>query len=102
MASEFGFKETGGIEFSSLLCDIAVKNCTMYKEKTQTNTNFFIVNSDVLDYRINGDEEVFFFANPFDDITPILVIKYGLEKGCKTFNMERSIKGGGNAKYKKS
>lgn len=67
VASEFGFKITRGIEFSPLLCDVAVKNFTIYRNKVQTNTNFVIVNSDVIDYEIKDDEEIFSLFNPFDD-----------------------------------
>ena len=65
-ASEFGFKEARGIEFSPLLCDIARRNCSTYKNRTNTRTDFGIINSDVLDYGMKDDEDVFFLFNPFD------------------------------------
>ena len=67
VASEFGFKETRGIELCPNLCDVAIKNFAIYREKTQTNTNFVIVNKDVIDYEIKDDEEIFFLFNPFDN-----------------------------------
>ena len=67
VASEFGFKEARGIEFSPVLCDIAIKNCSIYKEKTKADTDFIIFRSDVIDYRFNDDEDVFYLFNPFDE-----------------------------------
>ena len=66
IASEFGFKEVRGVEISPLLCDIAKNNCSIYKARTNTNADFAILESDVLDYRIKDDEDVFFLFNPFD------------------------------------
>ena len=67
VAAEFGFKEARGIEVSPLLYDIALKNCSIYKEKTETKTDFAIVMSDVIDYGLNDDEDVFYLYNPFDE-----------------------------------
>jgi SAM-dependent methyltransferase len=67
IASEFGFKEARGIEFSDILCAIAKNNCTVYKAKTKTNTEFTVIESDVLDYRIKDDETVFYMFNPFKE-----------------------------------
>jgi SAM-dependent methyltransferase len=66
IASEFGFKEVRGVEFSPLLCDIASNNCSTYKARTKTNTVFSIHKSDVLDYGIKDDEDVFYLYDPFD------------------------------------
>ena len=66
IASEFGFKEVRGVEFSPLLCDIASNNCSTYKARTKTNTVFSIHKFDVLDYRIKDDEDVFYLYDPFD------------------------------------
>lgn len=65
IASEFGFREVRGIEFSPVSCDIARKNCLVYKAKTKTNTEFTIVESDVLDYKIRDDEDIFYLYQPF-------------------------------------
>src|SRR5208283_1846153 len=67
VASEFGFKEARGIEISPVLSDIANKNCAIYKEKTKTGTGFIILRSDVIDYGLNDDEDVFYLFNPFDE-----------------------------------
>lgn len=67
IASEFGYSEARGVEVSPVLCDIARSNCAIYKEKTGTKTTFRIIPSDVLDYNLSDDEDVFFLFNPFDD-----------------------------------
>jgi SAM-dependent methyltransferase len=67
VASEFGFREIRGIEISPVLCDIALRNCSIYKEKTKTQTDITIVMSDVIDYGLNDDEDVFYLFNPFDE-----------------------------------
>lgn len=66
IASEFGFREVRGIELSPVLCDIAKKNCSNYKDRTGTKTSFQIIQSDVLDYEFKDDEEIFFMFNPFN------------------------------------
>ncbi len=67
VASDLGFKEARGIEISPVLCDIAINNCSNYKEKTKAGTDFIIVRSDVIDYGLNDDEDVFYLFNPFDE-----------------------------------
>ena len=44
IAAEFGIKEVRGIEFSPVLCEIAKKNISIYKEKTKSKTAFKIIN----------------------------------------------------------
>ncbi|MBF0506945.1 MAG: hypothetical protein HQL09_08920 [Nitrospirae bacterium] len=67
VASEFCFKEARGIELSPVLCDIAIKNCSVYKEKTKAGIDFVIFRSDAGDYGLNDDEDVFYLFNPFDE-----------------------------------
>jgi tRNA1(Val) A37 N6-methylase TrmN6 len=66
IASEFGFNEARGIEFSHLLCNIARNNYTVFRTKTKTSTKLTIIESDVLDYSIKDDEDVFYMYHPFD------------------------------------
>jgi SAM-dependent methyltransferase len=68
IASNFGFKEVRGVEFAHELCEIAKNNCAVYKHQTAVSTEFKIIESDVVDYIINPDENVFFMFNPFDEI----------------------------------
>ena len=65
IASEFGFKEVRGVDFSSKLCKIAINNCQKYKEKMQSTIIYRIFQSDVVDYQIKNDENVFYLFNPF-------------------------------------
>jgi len=68
IASEYGFEEVKGIEFSSQLTTIANKNIAKYNQKTKSKTSFQVIDIDAMDYKINDDEEVFFLYNPFDDV----------------------------------
>ena len=75
IASEFGFSEARGIEFSPNLCEIAKSNIDIYKERTKTTTNFSIINADAGKYVFNDDEYVFFLYNPFDKVILFKVIQ---------------------------
>ena len=68
IASEFGFKTIKGIEFSPELSEIAKKNCKTFKKRTGFMAEYEIFESDVVDYTIKDDDEVFFMYHPFDDI----------------------------------
>ena len=67
ISSKFGFREVRGVEFSPLLCDIARKNCLIYKEKKKSKVKFSIIESDVREYLLEDDEDVFYLNNPFDE-----------------------------------
>ncbi|MCI5221767.1 MAG: hypothetical protein D3924_03595 [Candidatus Electrothrix sp. AR4] len=67
VASEFGFKEVRGVELSTCLYDIAKNNCSIYKNKTKTNTEFKVIRSNVIDYKMNDDEDIFYLYNPFNE-----------------------------------
>jgi SAM-dependent methyltransferase len=68
VASMLGFREVRGIEFAPELCGFARSNCAAYKRATGIDTEFRIIESDVVDYAIKPDENVFFMFNPFDDV----------------------------------
>jgi SAM-dependent methyltransferase len=67
VASEFGFREVRGVEFSPILCEVARRNCSLYQAKRKKISNLSIIHADVTDYRIRDDEDIFFLFNPFDD-----------------------------------
>ena len=48
---------------------IAKDNCSRYKTRSKTQTVFSIILSDVLDYEIKDDEDVFYLYNPFSSNT---------------------------------
>jgi len=68
IAAEFGFRAVRGVEFAPELCVRARKNCAAFKSATGSATEFEIIESDVVDYLIRPDENVFFFYNPFDAV----------------------------------
>jgi SAM-dependent methyltransferase len=67
IASEFGFRRARGVEFAPELCEIARKNCDLYRRSSGTTTELQILESDVVDYPISPDDNVFVMFNPFDD-----------------------------------
>lgn len=67
VASEFGFREVRGLEFAHELCEIARKNCAIFKAKKGFSTEYRIINCDVTNYAIAIDENVFYLYNPFDE-----------------------------------
>ena len=83
MASEYGFKRIVGVEFSHELCQDAKKNLFIYRKKVGVDMNVSIIESDVVDYEIEDDENVFFMFNPFDEVVMSKVlsnINMSLEK----------------------
>ena len=68
VASEFGFEDVRGIEFSPSLCEIAKKNIIKFKNKTGRTSSFRVVISDAAQYQFEDDEDVFFLYNPFDEV----------------------------------
>jgi hypothetical protein len=68
IASEFGFKEARGVEFAKELCIVARKNCALYQARTGHKTQLKIIESDVTNYEIKPDENVFFLGNPFKGV----------------------------------
>jgi predicted RNA methylase len=75
MASEYEFKRVVGIEFSSELCETAQRNWSIYRNGIEAGADFEIANSDVVDYEIKDDENVFFMYNPFDAVVMGKVIQ---------------------------
>lgn len=68
VASEFGFTVATGVEFAHELCEIAERNCEAYRRATDTRAEFRIVESDVVEYPIGANDNVFLMFNPFDDV----------------------------------
>ncbi|MGN6250011.1 MAG: hypothetical protein ACTHNG_16780 [Ginsengibacter sp.] len=74
MAAHFGFKKINGIEFSQKLCVDAEANVDQV-EALFANTVFKILNEDAAGYRIENDQNFFFFFNPFDEVVMLEVVK---------------------------
>ena len=83
VASEFGFKEVRGVDFAHELCEIAKKNCAVYKTKMGFSTEFQIIECDVSNYSVNADENVFFMYNPFDE-TMVYRVLYNITSSLQT------------------
>jgi len=68
IASEFGFHEVRGVEFSPALCALARHNCAIYGQRTASKTRYQVIEADVVNYPIGEQENVFFMFNPFDAV----------------------------------
>ncbi len=68
MAYECGFKKIRGIEISAHLCQIAKKNITSYGKKKNIKLPLEIVESDIMLYPFDDNEQIFYLFNPFDNI----------------------------------
>ena len=69
IASKYKFKKIIGVEFSPQLVDIARSNVSICKDYNSFNIDIIkIIKGDVLDYKYNNDETVFYLFNPFSNI----------------------------------
>ena len=69
IASQYKFKKIIGIEFSPELVDIARSNVSICKDYNSFNIDKIkIIEGDVLDYKYNNNETVFYLYNPFSNI----------------------------------
>jgi SAM-dependent methyltransferase len=66
-ACDHGFRRIVGVEFSAELCGIARKNLALYMDKRGITADTAVVHSDVVDYRVRDDENVFYMFNPFNE-----------------------------------
>ena len=67
MAAERGFKKVIGVEFSIELVETCRKNLEIFKQKTNTKTEFEIIHMDASLYEIPTDANLLFFSNPFNE-----------------------------------
>jgi 2-polyprenyl-3-methyl-5-hydroxy-6-metoxy-1,4-benzoquinol methylase len=74
VAAHYGFKSITGVDFSQSLCREAENNVEKIKPLFPA-TNFKIVCSDVVNYSIENDTNVFFFFNPFDEVVMLQVVR---------------------------
>jgi SAM-dependent methyltransferase len=74
VAAWYGFKNITGIDFAKALCLSAEENTR--DAKTQfPSTVFNIVCDDVVNYRVQQEQNVFFFFNPFDEVVMLDVVR---------------------------
>ena len=65
VASYFGFVSVTGIDFAKELCEEAKRNMKQIQEKFKT-LKWKVVCSDVLNYELKADDNIFFMFNPFE------------------------------------
>ena len=69
IASQYKYQKIIGIEFSPELVGIALKNIAICKDYNNFDIDRIkIIDGDVLDYKYNNDETVFYLFNPFSNI----------------------------------
>jgi Predicted O-methyltransferase len=74
VAARYGFKKITGIDFAKPLCALAEQNIKKIKQ-SYPSTEFNVICEDVLNYKIDKDQTVFFFFNPFDEVIMLQVVK---------------------------
>jgi hypothetical protein len=68
IASKYGFQRLSGIEFAHDLCKIAKSNVVAYRKRSGCHGLFEIIESDIVEYDIRSDENVFYLYNSFDEV----------------------------------
>lgn len=74
VAAYYGFINITGIDFAKALCLQAEKNIRNIRPLFPL-AKFNIICDDVVNYKIQKDQTVFFFFNPFDDVIMLKVVK---------------------------
>jgi SAM-dependent methyltransferase len=75
IASEYDFKRVVGVEFSHDLCKEARKNLLIFRKKVEFDVDVEIIESDVVNYEIKDNENVFFLFSPFDEVVMAACLK---------------------------
>jgi hypothetical protein len=78
VAAFHGFKKITGIDFAASLCAQAKENLNKLQPQFP-QTKFTIVCDDAVNYRIQKEDSIFFFFNPFDEIIMLKVVKNMLQ-----------------------
>lgn len=78
VAAFYGFENIKGIEFAPALSAAAEKNIDSIKSK-YPDSNFSIITENAVNYKVEKDDSVFFFFNPFDEKIVLQVVKNILE-----------------------
>ena len=77
--TRYNFSKIVGIELSNDLTIVARNNMEKFCEKKTVNTPIEILNMNALDYETGGDDHVYYFFRPFDDVVMKAVIDNILE-----------------------
>lgn len=76
IAAEHGFQRIVGIEYSHELCEIARENLEIFQKRLDRRPDVRVVETDVADYDIQPEENIFFMFNPFyTEILELIVWK---------------------------
>jgi SAM-dependent methyltransferase len=75
VAAQCGFREVHGVEWSGQMCSVANRNIAAFRRKTRSSTVFKVFHSDVVDYPIKDNEDVFYLYQPFEDAILAQVIR---------------------------
>jgi SAM-dependent methyltransferase len=74
VAAYFGFTKITGVDFSEFLCAEAEMNIEGTR-RFFPHVSFRVICGDAVDYPVAGDDGVFFFFNPFDEVVMIRVVR---------------------------
>ena len=66
MASEYSFKRVVGVEICKDLCKTARANIRQLEARSGKKLNIQIIESDIQNFQMQDDENVFYLFNPFD------------------------------------
>jgi len=67
-AAQYGFRHVEGIEISPQLTEVARRNIDIYHRGTGQQANIEVTCSNVLDFNLKRDENVFYLYWPFDRV----------------------------------
>ncbi len=81
-ASEYGFGNITGVEFSHELCEHSRRNLEAYAQKTGKRFRYEVLHADAAAYEVRKKDNVFFFFNPFGEKVLTRVLE----------NIDRSLK----------
>lgn len=77
LAARFPFDPIRGVELSSVLCDRARSNLQKFSRHFPRAAQVELHESNVTDYSVQADENVFFMFNPFDQaFIEVMVTKW--------------------------
>jgi SAM-dependent methyltransferase len=82
VAAQFCFKRVVGIEFCAELCRQARNNAELFLIRHHKCSPIEVIETDATLYEFRGDENIFFFYNPFDSVVFEEVLKK-LEKSSR-------------------
>lgn len=86
-ASDYPFRQITGVEFSSLLNDVAQKNINNFRSNSQKCFNLRAICADAAAYPVPDENILFYLYNPFDDHILSNVMK-NIERAIDTYDRE--------------